>query len=107
MIERDDNHVFRPTIKISMKKIHRSPHTKSASRCDTGWHHDSDFSNPSLLYEESEQVVLVVEAPRSKLVTLAAQVEQTKLEFRDCPPSPVLRVTVDEEAELIGGRLGE
>ena len=30
MIERDDHHVFRPTIKIGVKKIHSSPHVKSA-----------------------------------------------------------------------------
>ncbi len=51
--------------------------------------------------------MLVIETPRSKLVAIAAYVEQLESEFRDSPTSPVLGVIVDEHPELVSGGLGE
>ena len=89
MVERDDNDIVGAAVKIGLQKMHGSPQIKSAATIATL--EGVTTRTPVTLgssTKEREEVVLVVEAPRAKLVMLAARLEQSESKFGNGSTSP-------------------
>jgi len=97
-IERHDNDVLVATIEVCMKEIHPSPPAISVIHTALG-NHDSNFGDSPLLYEECQEVVLIVERPRMHLMAIIPGINQTETEFRNLPALLVPRMAIDSHTE--------
>lgn len=75
MIQCDEYYIIRTTIKVRMKKTHDSPHVQHTHGFDLRRDQEPHLSDPSLLDDQREQVVLIVETRRSNLMSLPTHVE--------------------------------